>query len=131
MSNLRVINADHNYMVSKLAKSGEEILKTLTPEKIDLWHHATGLATEAGELLDAAKRICIYDQSIDEHKENIIEELGDAMFYARGAMQRIDVLLGDVLQANMEKLLKRYPDYNYSDEAAKERKDKQLETEDE
>lgn len=66
-------------MVSALAKDGGKIIITLNPQKADLWHGATGVAGEAGELLDAALFATVHDCKIDQ--VNLVEELGDIEFY--------------------------------------------------
>ena len=40
-------------MVAALVKPGEDIVQSLTAEKANVWHLATGVSGEAGELLDA------------------------------------------------------------------------------
>jgi len=66
----------HINLVRDLSKPGEDILASLTPAKCELWHHATGIAGEAGELLENA----IGAQGLG----NYIEELGDLYFYITG-----------------------------------------------
>lgn len=66
-------------MVANLVKSGDAIMASLTPVGVDLWHGATGVAGECGELLDAYLLSMRYDLAIDN--ENLIEELGDTEFY--------------------------------------------------
>ncbi|QTH79770.1 putative nucleotide [Aeromonas phage PZL-Ah152] len=109
--------------VRKLAKSGELITNQLTPEMAHLWHMATGVAGEAGEVLDAVKKSAIYSKPLDV--ENLIEELGDLEFYMEGIRQTIGVTREEVLKANFEKLSKRFPNLEYSNEAAQKRADKQ------
>lgn len=112
----------HPEMVKKLAKPGHEVLKTLTPEKVELMHMAFGLATEVGEMCDAVKKHIFYNLPID--RENVIEESGDFEFYHEGLRQILDFARSTAIQYNMEKLLKRYSNYDYSDTKAKERADK-------
>ena len=57
------------------AKPGVDIVETMTPEKAHLWHMATGIAGEAGEILDAA---------INADMENLKEEVGDIRFFMAG-----------------------------------------------
>jgi NTP pyrophosphatase (non-canonical NTP hydrolase) len=110
-------------MVDLLSKPGEEILKTLTPEKVEAWHMATGISGEAGELLDAVKKMVIYNRP--EDRLNLIEELGDIEFYLQGIRKVFDIKRGDTLDANIDKLMnKRYPN-GYSDAAAQARADKE------
>lgn len=112
----------HAEMVEKLAKPGADIVAQLTPEMAHLWHMATGVSGEAGELLDAVKKAAIYSKPLDT--ENVIEELGDLEFYMEGIRQGLGITREDVLQANIAKLAKRYPQMTYSNTAAQERADK-------
>jgi len=112
----------HDEMVKALAKSGEEIIKTLVPEKAHALHMAVGVAGEAGELLDAIKKHVIYNKPID--RENVIEELGDIEFYMEGLRQGFGITREETLSANIAKLGVRYQN-GYSDKAAQERADKQ------
>ena len=112
--------------VSSNTKSGEEILKSLTPEKCELLHMAIGLAGEVGEFLDAVKKHIIYDRPLD--RENAIEELGDIEFYSADLRRLIGVFRNDVLRSNIDKLNKRY-NRGYSDKEAQERADKVQSTE--
>lgn len=84
-------------------------------------HAAVGIAGEAGELLDAIKKNWAYGKPVDTG--NILEELGDLEFYC-AAMRMLMFFSRDaVLQANANKLSKRYGD-TYSDAAAIARADK-------
>lgn len=64
-------------LVRKLGKPGKDILSTLTPLRVNIWHMATGVCGESGELLD-----CYTKDYFDT--ENAIEELGDVCFYVEG-----------------------------------------------
>jgi NTP pyrophosphatase (non-canonical NTP hydrolase) len=113
----------HDEMVKALARKGEGIKADLTEDDAHLWHMATGVCTEAGELLDAIKKRVIYRKSLD--MENILEELGDIEFYMEGLRQGLGIAREQCLEANIEKLGKRYEGFRYSNEAAIARADKQ------
>lgn len=120
--NKEIMQQKYPHMVTLLAKPGEDILASLTPEKCHLWHMGTGIAGEAGELVDAVKRHAIYTKDID--RENVIEELGDLEFYMEGVRQSLGISREETLEYNYHKLMnKRYPN-GYSDKAAQERADK-------
>lgn len=74
-----MMDEQHAAMVAALSKPGEVIQRDLTPHQAAIWHHATGIGTEAGEVLTTAKAYSIYGRPID--RENVIEELGDLEFY--------------------------------------------------
>ena len=113
---------DYVDMVNSLAKPGEDIIVTLTPEMAHNWHMATGVSGEAGELLDAVKKYAIYNKPAD--RENIIEELGDLEFYMEGLRQGFNISREETLYANVKKLGVRYSSKKYSDKQAQERADK-------
>ncbi len=118
-----VLNTEHAAMVSKLAKDGHQIVATLTREKADLWHMGTGVSGEAGELLDAIKKVVAYNKPVD--RENVVEELGDLEFYMQGVRKNLGITREETLIANMTKLGQRYQGFNYTDEQAALRRDKQ------
>lgn len=113
---------DHSMMVLKLAKPGVDVIAGLTPHSAHLIHMAIGISGEAGELLDAVKKHAIYVKPID--RENVIEELGDLEFYMAGLRQGLGITRQETLDANVEKLRKRYEGLNYTDAAAIARADK-------
>ena len=108
--------------VAALKKPAEDILATLTPEKVDLIHMSMGIEGEAGELIDAIKKHVIYGKPLD--LKNVIEELGDLEFYLEGLRQTLNIPVDVVLQYNKEKLKDRYKSLTYSDAAAIAREDK-------
>lgn len=115
------IEAKHAAMVTIMAKPGAALLASVTAEDLALWHAATGLAGEVGELTDAVKKSVVYRKPFD--LENAIEELGDIEFYLAEFRRLIGVSRGAVLQYNMNKLERRYPQ-GYTDQAAQARADK-------
>lgn len=86
-----------------------------------LVHAALGITSEAGELLDAIKKMWAYNQDLD--RENVIEELGGMEFYMQALRTRIGVSRTEVINYNVAQLRRRYPQ-GYTDRAAKERADK-------
>lgn len=74
----------------------------------DMLHGAIGVATEAGELLDALKRSVYYGQPLD--RTNLIEELGDLEWYMAVLRKALDVSQEEVQRINIEKLRARYPE---------------------
>lgn len=121
-SKMDELNDKHTQMVFTLAKDGRAIRDQLEPEMCDLWHHATGVCTEAGELLDAIKKHVIYGKDID--LTNVVEELGDLEFYLAGIRLNLGITRRKTLHYNMDKLAVRYKNYQYSDEQAQARADK-------
>src|SRR5436309_15555689 len=109
-------------MVKTLAKPGQDIIDSLTPEKAHLWHMATGVSGESGELEDAIKKHVIYNKPAD--RANVVEELGDIEFYIEGIRQGLGITREETIAANIEKLGKRYEGMKYTDQAAQARADK-------
>lgn len=112
---------DHFDLVAKLCKSGEDILKDLTPLKGHSWHMASCLCGESGELFDAIKKWVIYGKKPD--RANIVEELGDIEFYLEGLRAALSITREETIADNIAKLTKRYGE-KYSNEAAQVRADK-------
>jgi len=112
----------HPDLVTALLKPGEDIVATMTPEKANLWHLASLVAGEGGEVLDAVKKYAVYGKPLD--LENVIEEMGDLEFGLEGLRQALDLTREEVLAANISKLSVRYPTMGYRDEDAIARADK-------
>jgi len=108
--------------VAALVKSGAMIQETLTPEKVDLWHMVTGVSGEAGELIDAVKKHVVYNKMLD--RANVVEELGDLLFYIQGIMNNLGITFEEIQEGNRTKLEERYKGLVYTDEAAQARADK-------
>lgn len=113
----------YSVFVARLAKPGADIIATLTPSKAHLLHMAVGISGEAGELLDAIKKHVVYNKPLDE--DNVVEELGDLMFYMQGMMNELSLHPAGVEFQNKQKLMKRYKSAMYSDKAAQDREDKE------
>jgi len=116
------MNIDYSEMIAALVKPGAVIQNSLTSNSINLWHMATGISGEAGELLDAIKKHVIYNKALDV--ENVIEELGDLEFYMEGLRQALNITREETIKKNIEKLSVRYHGLTYSDQKAQDRADK-------
>ena len=85
--------------------------RTINPElsKRDmLINSVMGLCGESGEAIDIVKKWFAHGHELD--KEHLKKELGDIAWYLAEAATALDVPLEDVLQANIDKLRKRYPE---------------------
>ncbi|HEY6435469.1 MAG TPA: nucleoside triphosphate pyrophosphohydrolase family protein [Ignavibacteriaceae bacterium] len=113
----------NKYLVlsDRTCKHIEEQGIVILPEMYDLLHATLGISGEAGELLDAVKKSFIYSKPLD--RINAREELGDLMWYIALACRTLDVTLEELMQENIDKLTKRYPE-KYTDEHASARLDK-------
>lgn len=123
-TNLENLLSEFDKMTLALAKDGADILKNLTPEQTNLWHMATGIGGEAGEVEDVIKKHVIYQKPLDV--ENVKEELGDLLFYVSNLMQSVGLTFEEVLQHNIDKLSVRYASGSYSNAQAQQRADKIL-----
>lgn len=86
-------------------------MSTLNPElsKRDvLINSVMGLCGESGEAIDIVKKWMAHGYELD--KEHLAKELGDIAWYLAEAATALDIPLKDILQANIDKLKKRYPE---------------------
>ena len=67
-----------------------------------------GLCGESGEAIDIVKKWMAQGHELD--RERLAKELGDIAWYLAEAATALDLSLEDILQANIEKLKKRYPE---------------------
>lgn len=122
MRESELVQLNHAELVATLKKPGIDILRDLNSSDCDLIHMTMGVSGEAGELLDAIKKFTIYRKPLD--LQNVIEELGDIEWFLQGIRQILDLDRTMILQANIDKLNKRYKLGTYSDTQAQDRADK-------
>ena len=67
-----------------------------------------GLCGESGEAIDIVKKWFAQGHALD--KEHLKKELGDIAWYLAEASTALDLTLEEILEANIEKLRKRYPE---------------------
>ncbi len=90
----------------------------LTPDQFMLIWCALGLAGESGELVDYLKKGIMHKHGLDTTK--VKDELGDILWYICGIATTIGIPLQDIMEHNIDKLKKRYPD-GFSYDASKNR----------
>ena len=86
-------------------------MTTLNPalsQKDVLINSVMGLCGESGEAIDIVKTWLAQGHQLD--KEHLAKELGDIAWYLAEAATALDLNLEDILEANIEKLKKRYPE---------------------
>lgn len=66
-----------------------------------------GLNGEAGECIDLVKKALFQGHTLN--REKLIDELSDVMWYVAITAQGIGAGLDEIMQHNVDKLLKRYP----------------------
>ena len=109
---MMITDQQYEAMVLKLAKPGQDIRASLTPEKARILHSICGLSSEVGELMDAIKKSKIYGRSLD--RVNLVEEMGDVMWYFAILADELGVSFEEIWEKNINKLRQRYPE-KYSD----------------
>lgn len=98
-------------------------MTTRNPEldkKDVLINSVMGLCGESGEAIDIVKKWFAQGHELD--KKHLAEELGDIAWYLAEAAMALDLSLEDILQANIDKLKKRYPE-GFDVEKSLERQD--------
>ena len=77
-----------------------------------------GLCGESGEAIDIVKKHLAQGHELD--KEHLIKEMGDVAWYLAELATVLDISLEEVLERNIEKLKKRYPE-GFAYDKSKER----------
>lgn len=80
----------------------------VSPEDQSIIWHALGLVGEAGEIAEHVKKGVLHQHGLDRDK--MFKELGDVCWYLAALCSNLGVDLGDVMNANIEKLRIRYPE---------------------
>ena len=89
----------------------ELAMTTLNPElskKDVLINSVMGLCGESGEAIDIVKKWLAQGHELD--KEKLAKELGDIAWYLAETAYALEIPLEDILQGNIDKLAKRYPE---------------------
>lgn len=104
----------------------QDVVRTLAehPDKgFGLAILGLGLAGEAGEAADIIKKVVGHKHPLDEATSlKLLAELGDVMWYVAAIAHTLDIGLESIVQYNVEKLAKRYPD-GFSTEKSLTRED--------
>ena len=98
-------------------------MTTLNPElnkKDVLINGVMGLCGESGEAIDIVKKHLAQGHDLD--REGLIKELGDIAWYLAETATALDVSLEEVLERNIEKLRKLYPE-GFDKEKSRSRRD--------
>ena len=89
----------------------KQALRTLNPalsKKDVLINGVMGLCGESGEAIDIVKKHLAQGHELDRQK--LAKELGDIAWYLAETAYALDFDLEAILQINLDKLKKRYPD---------------------
>ena len=86
-------------------------MTTLNPDldrKDVLINGVMGLCGESGEAIDIVKKWLAQGHELD--KDKLARELGDIAWYLAETAWALEIPLEQILQANIDKLKKRYPE---------------------
>ena len=83
-------------------------MRTASGKCYDCLNAALGIAGEAGEVADYIKKCGFQGHRFDEWK--LKEELGDVLWYVALMADIWNISLEEVMEDNIEKLKKRYPE---------------------
>lgn len=92
----------------------------ITDDQIMMTWCAIGLGGEAGEVLELIKKGIFHQHGLDHTK--LKKELGDVLWYVAALCTRAGLDMSEVMEANIDKLMERYPE-GYSAEASQKRVD--------
>ena len=86
-------------------------MRTLNPAlspKDVLINAVMGLCGESGECIDIVKKWLAQGHELD--REKLAKELGDVAWYLAEAATALEIPLEQILEANIEKLKRRFPE---------------------
>ena len=89
----------------------ELAMKTVNPKLNKdeiLINSVMGLCGESGEAIDIVKKWFAHGHELD--RDHLKKELGDIAWYLAEAATALDLTLEEILEANIDKLRKRYPE---------------------
>ena len=94
--------------IQSYQKLAARTLPRLSSEQEDIQHMLFGMMTELGELVDSYKKHYAYGKNLD--LVNVMEEMGDIMWYWAGMCTITGINSSGILSTNIAKLMKRYPE---------------------
>ena len=113
---------DYGAMASRLAEL--EVTGTNTSQLLTA---ALGLTAESGEFTEVVKKILFQGKPYNE--DNVFHmkrELGDICWYLAQAFMALDTNFDEILDMNIEKLSKRYPEGTFNEYFSENRKEGDL-----
>lgn len=94
--------------IHEYRKAAARTLPHLSSEEQDIQHMLFGMMTELGELVDSYKKHYAYGKKLD--MVNVMEEMGDIMWYWAGLCTITGINPEYALTVNIQKLKARYPE---------------------
>ena len=102
--------------IGELDREGANIERLLTA--------GVGINAEGGEFLEIIKKMVFQGKPWnDDNREHLIIELGDVMWYVAQATKSLGVSMEEVLDRNITKLSKRYPEGTFDAYYSENRKE--------
>lgn len=101
--------------IHEYRKAAARTLPHLSSEEQDIQHMLFGMMTELGELVDSYKKHYAYGKKLD--MVNVMEEMGDIMWYWAGLCTITGINPEYALTVNIQKLKARYPEKFTEDSA--------------
>ena len=84
---------------------------------------SVGISAESGEFMEIVKKMMFQGKPCNEDNlEHLKIELGDIMWYVAQACMALELDMDEVLDTNIKKLEKRYPDGHFSEFYSENRK---------
>ena len=84
---------------------------------------AVGISAEGGEFMEIVKKMIFQGKPADkDNLEHQKIELGDVMWYVAQACMALEIDMDEVLDTNIKKLEKRYPEGHFSEFYSENRK---------
>ena len=75
---------------------------------LDFIHMTMALMSESGEFADIVKKAVFHSKEIS--KVDLVDELGDVLFYFMNIFHFLGFTIDDVMEANLIKIRERYPE---------------------
>ena len=99
---------DFGQRLAQLNDQGAPIERLLTA--------AVGISAEGGEFMEIVKKIIFQGKPWNQDNiDHLKIELGDVMWYVAQACMALDVSMEEVLNTNIAKLAKRYPEGTFDE----------------
>ena len=77
---------------------------------------AVGISAEGGEFTEIVKKMIFQGKPFDtSNREHLVIELGDVMWYVAQACMALGVTMDEVIEVNVKKLAKRYPEGTFDE----------------
>ena len=84
---------------------------------------AVGMSAESGEFTEIVKKMIFRGKPVnDDNLFHLKRELGDIMWYVAKACMALEVSMDDVIETNVKKLAKRYPEGTFDEFFSENRK---------